>query len=266
MKLSDIKRETISKQLRRCLTSFISVVKYDVFIMKVPSSSNVRNFSSDMCGDHVPRSVSFDVEKQRNISPITADPLLCITPEKGDLKKSFERLKGDSDESKLNGTATQRVRFDHTVEVCELSPSDELSSKQRVTNNVTLERNNVFEDEVECRVLSYRTNEDDNYDDISNDYNLHGSAYNIRLFSSQNSSHDSLAKKARPVSVQKDLGENEYSSVVENIYAQPELNSLLKIGKGMKSLREADADPLKLVSEKLATSNKVRQTIEEKVF
>lgn len=209
--------------------------------MKVPMSS----VPSEISTDQFPQTVPFIVGKQRHTFPVIADPSLCVTPEKGDLKKSFERLKGDSDEKKsFISSGSQRVRFDHTVEVCELSPNNAQEAK-----NASM----IGSDDVERKSYSYYVPDED------------------FLVTSDTFSDDKISSNFDDKTVEKtfsSLGLSQPANSVifgSSVYVHPELNSLLKIGKGMKVLQETEQDPMQLAAGKLASSSKAKLQIEEKV-
>jgi hypothetical protein len=210
--------------------------------MKVPVSS----VPSEISTDQFPQTVPFIVGKQRHTFPVIADPSLCVTPEKGDLKKSFERLKGDSDEKKsFISSGSQRVRFDHTVEVCELSPNNAQEAK-----NASI----IGSDDIERKSYSYYVPDED--------FLVASDTFGDDKISSLNSDDKTVEKTFGSLGLSQPA-----NSVIlgSSVFAHPELNSLLKIGKGMKVLQETEQDPMQLAAGKLASSSKAKLQIEEKV-
>ena len=215
------------------------------------------------------------------------DPALCVTPEKQ--RKPFihtQQLKGSGGDSSDKLKSSQKVRFDQTVEVKQMSPETPMdivkpvdsSSHKLVQQNVQCAYHSV--DQKSKLPSGVRSNMDSpltiNATSSCEADTFFGdeSSYNGDPISVIASDLSRLRTTGSDYSLSEgylsDSSDKEVASILnfaeaESVLARPEFNSVLMISEEKRHLEDLQPDLIQAAHKKLRESEKDKAKIEEKV-
>ena len=214
-----------------------------------------------------------------------SDPLLCVTPEKPAMRKHLN-MNMNANRSLDSSRGSQKVRFDSTVEVKTMSPHETSTETSKNTSSTVTD---LSDDTMELIVQA---------NDYVSPY-LNTSAYSSSSSDNSKLSTDSKNSNVTVSSCESDdvnfvhvladdvhannnhiygkkLAKHKKSCVVrtslwgedgmgDNVLAKPEFNSTLTLKKQLDGLKVEELDIEQEVEQKLASSESLRNKVNEKV-